>query len=104
MSPDFEMQMKHLREHTADVELGLPVPSGASDLVVATELARSRRVAINRGDRVAYVHKLVNGQRTRHDDGDETGPEIETLVSETECRALIVAGANGLARRKRTPG
>jgi hypothetical protein len=55
MSPEFEMLMKHLRDRTADVELDLPVPSGASDLSVATELARSRRVAINRGDRASRM-------------------------------------------------
>ena len=93
MSPDFEMLMKHLRERTADVELNLPASQGSADPAVAAELAKSRRVAINRGDRVAHVFKLVDGQRTRSGDGSPTGPEIETLVTDTECRALLEAGA-----------
>jgi hypothetical protein len=31
MSPDFEMLTKHLREHTAEVELDLPAPVASPD-------------------------------------------------------------------------
>jgi predicted ATPase len=93
MSPDFEMLMRHLREQTADVELDMPAPLGSADPAAASELAKHRRVAINRGDRVAHVFNLVDGQRNRSGDGSPARPELQMLVTETEGRALIAAGA-----------
>lgn len=102
MSPDFERLMKHLREKTADVELDVPGPLGSADEVVATRLARERQEAIRRGNRVARVYRL--GQRPTML-ASEQEPELETSVTENECRALVAAGATwtGPTAYKPTP-
>jgi hypothetical protein len=91
MSPDFEMLMKHLRERTAEVELDLPAPVASPDPRAAAKLARSRQVSINRGDRIARVHKSSEG--TPQAASAASGSAFDTLVTETECRTLAAAGA-----------
>jgi ABC-type uncharacterized transport system ATPase subunit len=103
MSPDFELLMQHLRGRTGKVELDVPSPPGASDEAVASRLARARQAAIRRGDRVAKLYRLADGKRPKLADGTEEGPELETGVTENECRALIDAGAKWVGPKHQVP-
>lgn len=93
MSLDFERLMKHLREKTAEVELDVPWPPGSAVPVAAIQVVRQHQEAIRRGDRVAYVYRLVDGKRPMLADGEEERAELETGVTENECRVLLAAGA-----------
>lgn len=103
MSPDFELLMRHLRGGTAEVELDVPSPPGSADEAVASRVARARQVAIRRGDRVAQLYKLVDGKRPQRADGSEEDPDLETGVTENECRALIAAGAKWIGPKHYAP-
>lgn len=93
MSRDFELLLEHLRNKTGEVELDLPAPQGNGDAATAARLARARQAAIRRGDRVAYLYKLVDGRRGSSSNGAEHRSSLATSVTETECRALLAAGA-----------
>jgi energy-coupling factor transporter ATP-binding protein EcfA2 len=84
--------MKHLRERTAEVELSMPAPPAPGDLAAVAQLAKSRRVAINRGDRLARAFRLDGGPRVGAP-GGATTPELAALVTDAESRALLEAGA-----------
>ncbi len=103
MSPDFELLMQHLRGGTGEVELDVPPPQGSADEAVASRLARARQAAIRRGDRLAKLYKLVQGKRPKLADGTGEGPELETGVTENECRALIAAGAKWVGPKQYAP-
>lgn len=93
MSRDFALLLDHLRNNTGEVELDVPAPQGNGDSATAARLARAREVAIRRGDRVAYLYKLVDGRRAPGSHGAADRPDLATTVTETECGALIAAGA-----------
>jgi hypothetical protein len=67
-------------------------------------LARAREVAIRRGDRVAYLYKPVGGHRAPGSNGAAHLPELATGVTETEGRALAVAGAKWIGPAEHAPG
>jgi predicted ATPase len=82
MSADLETLIKHLREGTGRVELDLPSPQSSGSLEVAAQLARERRTAISRGDRVAHLYVVPGFSKT-----------ISMKVTDGESRALMAAGA-----------
>jgi len=93
MSRDFPLLIEHLRKKTAEVELDVPSPQSSGDAATAARLARARQAAIRRGDRVAHVYTLVDGQRSQGTDGADQRPNLRVSVTENECRTLIAAGA-----------
>jgi len=93
MSRDFPLLMEHLRQKTADVELDVPSAQSSGDAATATRLARARQAAIRRGDRVARMYNLVNGQRATNADDAELRPGLRAVVTDAESRALLAAGA-----------
>ncbi len=82
MTADLETLIKHLREGTGRVELDLPSPQGSSSLEVAAQLARERRTAISRGERVAHLYVAPASSKS-----------ISMKVRDGESRALMAAGA-----------
>jgi ABC-type cobalamin/Fe3+-siderophores transport system ATPase subunit len=103
MSRDFELLLEHLRDRTGDVELDLPAPQGNGDAATVARLARARQAAIRRGDRVAYLYKLVDGQRAARSNGAAHHPDLATSVTETECRSLVASGAKWLGPAEHAP-
>lgn len=103
MSRDFPLLMEHLRKNTAEILLDVPSPQSSGDEATAVRLARARQAAIRRGDRVAHVYKLVDGQRLRITDGGEQRPNLITSVTENECRTLIAAGARWIGATHYAP-
>src|SRR3979409_1091063 len=93
MTRDLALLLENTRHKTGEVELDLPAPQGSGDAAAAVRLARAREVAIRRGDRVAYLYKLLGGQRAAGSNGAEHRASLATAVTENECRALIAAGA-----------
>ncbi|HEX3761375.1 MAG TPA: ATP-binding protein [Kofleriaceae bacterium] len=103
MSRDFALLLEHLRSKTGDVELDVPAPQASGDAATAARLTRARQVAIRRGDRVAYLYKLVDGHRAPGSNGAAHRPDLATAVTETECSALIAAGATWIGPAEHTP-
>jgi hypothetical protein len=103
MSRDFAMLLEHLRTKTGDVELDVPAPQGNGDAATVARLARAREVAIRRGDRVAYLYKLVDGRRAAGSNGAAQRPDLSTSVTETECQALVAAGATWIGPAELAP-
>jgi ABC-type cobalamin/Fe3+-siderophores transport system ATPase subunit len=103
MSRDFELLLEHLRNKTGEVELDLPAAQGNGDAATAARLARARQVAIRRGDRVAYLYKLVGGQRASGSNGAAHRPDLATSVTETECNVLAAAGAKWIGPAEEVP-
>lgn len=103
MSRDFAMLLEQLRNKTGEVDLDVPAPQGSGDAATATRLARARQVAIRRGDRVAYLYKLVDGRRTAGSNGAAHRPDLSTSVTETECSALSAAGAKWVGPAELAP-
>src|SRR5262249_14484816 len=103
MSRDFALLLEHLRDKTGEVELDVPAAQAAGDGAMAARLARARDVAIRRGDRVAYLYKLVDGRRPGSN-GAAHHPDLVTSVTDTECRALIAAGARWIGPAEHAPG
>jgi hypothetical protein len=103
MSRDFALLLEHLRNRTGEVELDVPAPQVSGDAATATRLARTRQAAIRRGDRVAYLYKLVDGRRAPGSNGAEQRPSLATSVTETECSVLIGAGAKWIGPAEHAP-
>jgi len=103
MSRDVALLLEHLRAGTGEVELDAPAPQASGDAATAARLARARQAAIRRGDRVAYLYKLVNGRRTAGSNGAAHHPDLATSVTETECRALVAAGAKWVGPAEQAP-
>lgn len=82
MTDDLETLIKHLREGTGRVELDLPSPQSSGSLEVAAQLARERRTAISRGERVAHLYVAPASSKS-----------ISMKVTDGESRALMAAGA-----------
>jgi predicted ATPase len=82
MTADLETLIKHLREGTGRVELDLPPSQGSSSIEVAAQLARERRTAISRGERVAHLYVAPASSKS-----------ISMKVTDGESRALMAAGA-----------
>lgn len=102
MSRDFSQLMEHLRQKTAEVELDVPSPQSSGDAATATRLARGRQAAIRRGDRVARVYPLVDGQRAPNANGEKR-PNLTTGITENESRALLAAGAKWMGPASYAP-
>jgi ABC-type cobalamin/Fe3+-siderophores transport system ATPase subunit len=103
MSRDVALLLEHLRTKTGEVELDVPAPQASGDAAAAARLAQARQAAIRRGDRVAYLYKLVDGRRTTGSNGAAHRPDLTTAVTETECSALIAAGAKWIGPAEHAP-
>jgi ABC-type uncharacterized transport system ATPase subunit len=103
MSRDFALLLEHLRHKTGEVELDLPSPQSSADATTASRLAQARQAAIRRGDRVAYLYKLVDGRRSPGSNGSDRRPSLLTSVTENECRTLIVSGARWIGPAEHAP-
>lgn len=103
MSRDFALLLEHLRNKTGEVELDVPAPQGNGDAATAARLARARQAAIRRGDRVAYLYKLIDGLRAPGRNGAAHRPDLATGVTETECSALIAVGAKWIGPVEHAP-
>lgn len=104
MSRDFELLLEHLRNNTGEVELDVPAPQSNGDAATVARLARAHQVSIRRGDRVAYLYKLVNGKRASGSNGAAHRPDLTTSVTDTECRTLVAAGAKWVGPAEHMPG
>lgn len=104
MSRDVALLLEHLRARTGEVELDVPAPQASGDAATAARLTRARQAAIRRGDRVAYLYKLVDGHRPPGSNGAVHRPDLTTSITETECRALIAAGAKWIGSPECAPG
>jgi predicted ATPase len=82
MAADLATLLQHLRDGTGRVELDLPPPQGSNSIEVAAQLARERRIAISRGERVAYLYLK-----------SESDWSVSVKVTEGESRVLVEAGA-----------
>jgi hypothetical protein len=103
MSRDLALLLEHLGNKTGEVDLDMPAPQGNGDAATAVRLARAREVAIRRGDRVAYLYKLVDSKRAAGSNGAAHRPDMMTSVTQTECSALIVAGAKWVGPAELAP-
>jgi hypothetical protein len=78
MSRDFALLLEHLRNRTGEVELDVPAPQVSGDAGTTARLARAREVAVRRGDRVAYLYKLLDGRHTAGSNGPAHRPDLST--------------------------
>lgn len=103
MSRDFPLLLEHLRHKSGEVELDLPSPQSSADAATASRLAQARQAAIRRGDRVAYLYKLVDGRRAPGSNGTDQRPSLSTSVTENEGRTLMAAGATWIGPAEHAP-